>query len=84
MAIQKITLDGNTFILSTETPKQGDCYICIVTDSLGPKLSPGTRLETDATKGSHKNCIKVLATDHKGLNIEGCPTLEGFTLNTKS
>jgi hypothetical protein len=84
MAIQKITLDGNTFILSTEKPKQGDCYICIVTDSSGPKLITGVRLETNDTKESHKNCIKILATDHNGLNIGGCPTLEGFTLNTKS
>lgn len=84
MSIQKIKIDEYHYILSTEKPKQGDFYICIVTDSLGPRLSPGTRLETDATKDSHKNCIKVLATDHKGLNIGGCPTLEGFTLNTKS
>jgi hypothetical protein len=80
MAIQKIKIDEYHYILSTEVPKQGDCYICIVTDSLGPRLSPGTRLETDATKDSHKNFIKILATDHKGLNMEGCPTLEGFTL----
>ena len=80
MAIQKIKIDEYHYILSTEVPKQGDCYICIVTDSLGPRLSLGTRLETNATKDSHKNCIKILATDHKGLNMEGCPTLEGFTL----
>ena len=67
-------------ILSTEKPKQGDCYICIVTDSLGPRLSTGVRLEADATKDSHKNCIKILGTDRKSLNIEGCPTLEGFII----
>jgi hypothetical protein len=80
MATQKITLEGNTFILSTETPKQGDCYICIVTDSLGPKLITGVRLETNSTKGSHQNCIKILATGHKGLNLQGCPDLKGFTI----
>jgi len=80
MAIQKIKLGEYHYILSTEKPKQGDHYICIVTDSLGPKLLPGTRLETDATKDSHQNCIKILATDHKGLNMEGCPNLEGFVI----
>ena len=80
MTIQKIKLDGYHYILSTEKPKQGDCYICIVTDSLGPRIFTGRRLETDATKDSHKNCIKILATDCKGLNIEGCPTLEGFII----
>ena len=80
MAIQKITLDGSNFILSTEKPKDGDCYICIVTDSSGPRLMKGVRLETNATKDSHKNCIKILATDHKGLNLEGCPDLKGFTI----
>lgn len=80
MAIQKIKIDGSNFILSTEKPKQGDCYICIVTDSSGPKLITGVRLETNTTKDSHQNCIKILATDHKGLNMEGCPNLEGFTL----
>lgn len=81
MAIQKLSLEGNHYILSTEKPKQGDCYICIVTDSSGPKLIQGVRLETDATKDSHKNCIKILATDHKGLILEGCPDLKGFIIN---
>jgi hypothetical protein len=80
MAIQKIKLDGYHYIISTEKPKQGDCYVSIVADSLGPRFITGVRLETNATEDSHKNCIKILATDHKGLNMEGCPTLEGFTL----
>lgn len=67
------------YILSNTKPKYLDCYICIITDSAGVKFTTGVRLESDLTKGSHKNCIKILATDNEGLNSEGCPTLEGFT-----
>ena len=80
MKYPKITIGRQHFVLSNEIPKQGDCYLTIVTDSTGPRLITGTRLETNETKDSHKNCIKIIATNHKGLNREGCPTLKGFIL----
>ncbi len=76
--MERIIIGNHTYILSKEKPKQGDCYLCITTDSTGVKLMTGVRLETDENKDSHKNCIKILATNHKGLNLEGCPTLNGF------
>jgi hypothetical protein len=78
--MEKIKIGKHNFILSNEKPKQGDCYLSIITDSTGVKLITGVRLETDKTIESHKNCIKILATDHKGLNNEGCPTLNGFII----
>jgi hypothetical protein len=78
--MEKVKIGKHHFVLSNEKPKQGDCYLCITTDSTGVKLMQGVRLQTDNDTESHKNCIKILATDHKGLNLSGCPTLEGFTL----
>lgn len=78
--MERCKIGEHWYILSKEKPKQGDCYLTIITDSSGVKLMTGVRLETNKTTDSHKNCIKILATDHKGLNLEGCPTLEGFTI----
>jgi len=73
--METIKIGDYTYILSKEKPKQGDSYLCILTDSTGVKLFTGIRLETDKTIDSHKNCIKILATDNFGLNFEGCPSL---------
>jgi hypothetical protein len=78
--MEKVKIGKHHFILSKEKPKQGDCYLSIQTDSTGVKLTTGVRLETNDNKDSHHNCIKILATDHKGLNLEGCPSLKGYTL----
>ena len=78
--MEKVKIGKHNYILSKETPKYKDCYVCVITDSTSIRLSTGVRLETDNTVGSHTKCIKILATDNKGLNLEGCPTLKGFIL----
>lgn len=76
----KVKIGKYHYILSNRKPKYKECYITIVTDSVGVKITTGVRLETNKTTDSHKNCIMVFATDDKGLNAEGCPNLEGYLI----
>lgn len=73
--MEKVKIGDYTYILSKEKPNKGDCYLSILTDSSGVKLFTGIRLERNETLDSHKNCIKILATNNIGLNTEGCPKL---------
>lgn len=73
-------IDKYHYILSNKKPMKGDCYVSISTDSTGIKLYTGIRLESNENTESHKNYIKILATDNIGLNLNGCPKLEGFIL----
>lgn len=75
--MQTIKIDKYNYTLSNENPLKGDCYITIITDSMGARLTTGVRL---STKERYKDCIKITATDNKALNLEGCPILEEKTL----